>query len=190
MRVLRILGALVAALFAIYLILCAIGPKHVDIVVKRDLSASPVDVRSAVTDYASWESWSPWSQDSTAVYEYDGIAHKTGHKMSWVGDETGEGAQWIQVFDCDTVVMSLDFNMGEIYQSRWVFEDNGSGTSVTWTYDGGELGFMMRGMMKVMGVVPMMTEMYNEGLDGLEIFSSENPAGMPDPCVVAADLGL
>lgn len=189
MKVWKVLLGATTVLAVVYLVLCFAGPKEMKVSVERVIPAPALRIRAAVTDFAAWEDWSPWQADSTMVMTLTGAAHQPGHRMAWTGEQMGAGSQTIAYNACDSVEMTLDFGMGEPTPSRWFFTEAGAeGTRVTWTFDGGNIGFWSRGLMAVLDPVGMISKDYVNGLEALErvvvapLGAGQSIGAGTDPC--------
>ena len=92
MKVLKILGIILALLIVGYLVACAMGDKQVE--VKRTVTInSPVaDVWSHVSSLQAQEAWSPWGEnDPSNTVTFSGDAGTVGSSTAWKGDSTGAG---------------------------------------------------------------------------------------------------
>jgi effector-binding domain-containing protein len=108
---------------------------------------------------------------------YDGQPGTVGHKMSWTSESQGSGEQTIiEVVPNKSVRTSLKFKDwdGESLAS-FLIEPKGDSTEVTWSMDGGELPFMMRGIMVIMGGMSALEADYEEGLKGIKLHSEAMP---------------
>ena len=186
MKIWKVLLGAVVVLAGVYLVLCFAGPREMRVSVERVIPAPALRVRAAVTDFAAWADWSPWQTDTTMVMTLTGEPHQPGHRMEWTGEQMGAGSQTIAYNACDSVEMTLDFGMGVPTPSRWYFAETGTEeTRVTWTFDGGSIGFWSRGLMAVLDPVGMISKDYVLGLEALERVAL-SPAGAEaasgDPC--------
>lgn len=155
MKILKIIGIVVAAIVAVLVIIGLVSPKNYD--VKRDIVINaPADVVfKTVSHYSELKKWSPWQElDTTMTTTLDGTDGTVGAKYSWKGnDKVGEGAMTItKVEEGKTIEHDLSFikpfeSRSTTYMNTEAAE---GGTKVTWGMKG-ESGFVERIMMTLMG---------------------------------------
>lgn len=105
-----------------------------------EIDRSPELVLARITNYNTWSDWSPWyEQEPTAKQTFEGIAGQPKHKMSWIGDELGEGSLTLESVSAkDGVVARLEFI--KPFKSKaddiWLLEKTNAGTKLTWVSKG------------------------------------------------------
>ncbi len=172
MRYLKLALYVLAALFVIYLGLCVAGPDGFKTNRSITIAAPPSEVFPHVSDFAQWPAWSPWQkEDPNMKPVYSGTPGTVGHKSVWESKKMGNGAQEIAEMRQDSYIktaLSFTPDKSDVFYSNWYFEGDSTQTKVTWDMDSGKVGFMMRGMLLVMGVEKMMDGYYEKGLNDLK----------------------
>lgn len=171
MKILRIALIALLIVLGVYLVLCFIGPKAFVTSKSKTVGASPEAVFALVSDFKEGAKWSPWQKkDPNMQLSYEGQPGTVGHKMSWTSETQGSGEQSIiEIVPNQSVRTSLKFKDwdGQSFAS-FLLEPKGDSTVVTWSMDGGELPFMMRGIMVIMGGMSALDADYEEGLKGIK----------------------
>ena len=179
MKVLKYIFYLLLVLVAIYLVLCAFGPKKFETSKSIEINASPEAVFEEVSDFNRWSAWSPWHKyDPKMVNTYSGEPGTVGHKNEWTSTEMGNGSQEIvEIEDGKRVKTALKFTdfKDAVSYATYIVEYKGDKTLVTWTMDGSELPFMIRGMMLLMGGQKNIDKDYEEGLAALKKIAEAKP---------------
>ena len=102
MRILRIIGLILLVLIALYLVLCLVAPKKVDVTRSTTIDASQELVFSQVVDLKKWEDWSKWHQmDTTMKIIYGEETKGEGASYSWTGDPQKVGAGKMSIIEAD-----------------------------------------------------------------------------------------
>ena len=157
-----------AALVGIYLVLCLIGPKKVQVERSITVNASNEVVKKQLADFKFFqEKWSPWSgKDSAMKTTFEGETGMPGSKYSWKGNkDVGTGSMELIAINGDTILQKIIFTEphpsgGDVYL---VAKPNGNATNVTWGMKF-EIGFFMRAMMLFMNMDKMIGTDYEKGL--------------------------
>ena len=138
----------IIGLLVIYLVLCLAGPSVIKVQRSENINASADAIKSQLTDYNVFTSWSPWAEKDTAMkIIITGVAGNVGHKYAWEGNkEVGKGTMELTKISADTVAEKLDFNGKGVSDVYFIFKPDGATTNVTWAMDM-NIGFMGRGMM-------------------------------------------
>src|ERR1700752_3747963 len=156
------------ALVGIYLVLCLIGPKKVQVERSITVNASSEAVKTQLADFKFFqEKWSPWSgKDSAMKTTFEGETGMPGSKYSWKGNkEVGTGSMELIAINGNTILQKIVFTEphpsgGDVYL---VAKPNGNATNVTWGMKF-EIGFFMRAMMLFMNMDKMIGTDYEKGL--------------------------
>lgn len=179
MKVLKYFIYVLLAVAAIYLALCAFGPKKFATSKSIEIDASSDAVFEEVSDFNRWSAWSPWHKyDPKMVNTYTGEPGTVGHKNSWTSTEMGNGSQEIVEIEpgksVKTALRFEDFKDAVSYASYMV-EPKGEKTLATWTMDGSDLPFLVRGLMLLMGGQKGIDKDYEEGLASLKKIAEAKP---------------
>jgi effector-binding domain-containing protein len=157
----------IAGLVVIYLVLCLIGPKKVQVERSITVNASNDLVKSKLTDFQFFQQWSPWAEKDTAMkITLEGEIGQPGSKYSWQGNKAvGAGSMELIAINGDTVLQKIIFiepysGGGDVYL---VAKANGNNTNVTWGTKF-EINFFMRAMMLFMSMDKMIGAEYEKGL--------------------------
>ncbi|MCC6601538.1 MAG: SRPBCC family protein [Crocinitomicaceae bacterium] len=171
MKVLKIVLFIIAVLFVLYIVVCFAGPKKLEISRSIAINATPESVFGEISNYERWKVWAPWSRrDPDMKSTITGTPASVGYKMTWASKTQGDGEQeFIEVIPNQKVRSSLKFKGWEgVSFSDMVLVPEGEGTIVNWTMDGGEVPFLLRGIMFFLGAVEALEKDYDEGLSGLK----------------------
>ena len=140
MKVLKNIFIVLIVLVAIFLIVALFLPSTVSVQRSIEVNKPSNVVYSYVADFNNFDYWSPWKEiEPTAQTNVDGTPGTVGHKLSWKGQETGEGSFTITELVLDKAVKTqLDFiePWEAVAKNDWTFESTASGTKVTWYYEG------------------------------------------------------
>ena len=180
MKILKIIGIVVAAIVTIAVIIGLVAPKNYD--VKRDIVISaPVDaVFKTVSHYSEFPKWSPWQGLDTAMTSTlegeDGIV---GARYSWKGnDKVGEGSMTITKVE-EGKIIEHDLKFLKPFESNattyMTTEAAEGGTKVIWGMRG-ESGFVSRIFMTLMGGMDgAIGKDYEKGLAKLKTVCESTP---------------
>lgn len=181
MKILKILLFIVVALFGIYVVLCAMGPKKMAVTKSQLINASPESVFEEISDFSKWSAWSPWYKlDPNMASTIVGNPGEVGHGQSWKSEHkfVGNGSQkFVEVRPNEYIKSEMKL-MGEDdtpSHSDFTLKPEGEGTMLTWSMDGGDVPFMARGMMKVFGFEKMLGEQFDSGLKGIKEIAEAKP---------------
>jgi effector-binding domain-containing protein len=178
MRFLKIFLMVVLAIVAAYLVFCILGPKDFNTSRSVTVAASPAAVFEEISDFSRWQAWSPWANRDTAmVNSYSGEPGAVGHQQTWESKTEGSGTQNIEEIRPNeflrTKLVFKDWDQPSF--SNWILEPAGDSTKVTWTMEGGELPFMLRGLMMIMGAKGSIEADYEKGLASLKQVAEAKP---------------
>jgi len=179
MKVLKNIFYVLLAVVAIYIALCAFGPKKFATSKSIEIAASSDAVFEEVSDFNRWFAWSPWHKyDPKMVNTYSGEPATIGHKNEWTSSEMGNGSQEIVEIEkgksVKTALTFADFKDAVSY-ATYIVEAKGDKTLAIWTMDGSDLPFFIRGMMLVMGGQKGIEKDYEEGLAALKKVAEAKP---------------
>lgn len=177
MKVLKIIGIVLAAIIVIGAIAVSLQPSQGHVEKSIVINASPAAVYNELNGFKSFKEWSPWAKmDPGAQYTFEGPETGTGAKMNWAGEKVGTGSQWIeesvenQKIKCGLAFEGFDSKAW----AEFVLSPKDDGTLVTWTYDGANDGITGKAMWMVMG--SMLEGQYEEGLADLKKYVEGLPA--------------
>ncbi|WP_020528017.1 SRPBCC family protein [Flexithrix dorotheae] len=168
MKVLKIIGIVLASLILLFVIIGFALPKDYGMERSIEIDAPVAQVYAQVNDFKNWESWSPfYLADPTMKLSYGSITAGTGATYSWESENSGEGAQSITATETNKSIDTyLDFKEQGVAYGHWEFEDKGGSTYVTWSFRGEAEGIMD----KWMGVLidPFLGPIFEDGLNRLK----------------------
>lgn len=177
------LGVL-AGLVAIYIALCSMGAKMIDVTRSTSIDA-PVDIiYSNVIDIAKWKRWGTWyEQDPSMKLTYSENTVGVGAKNSWESEKLGNGSQEIvEVIPNQLIKTRMQFDDWEGFSFADIRLEriNYNQTKVIWTLKGdSEIPFLGRGMMILMGFEKSIMDDYDSGLARLKALSEQMAREMP-----------
>jgi effector-binding domain-containing protein len=184
MKILKIIGGIIAVVVAIYLIMCALGPNKFEGSATVEMDAPASVVYDIVTDMTTWEEWIPWKkQDPSMVLTMGEKTKGLGASYSWESDMMGSGSLEIVETEANKSMRNkLNFEgfEGNSY-GIWKFAAMDANKSkATWAMESeNAVPFWMRGMM-LMG--ESMEETFTNGLNALNIIAAKKAkelASMP-----------
>ena len=151
-KFLKIIGGVILALVALYVISCFFVPKHFFIEQKISIQTP---------------------KDESMSSDFIGLPGTVGHKWQWKSENQGNGAQTILAIDSDkNIQMQLDFEGMDPSYTHWKFVSTSGGVEVTWGMDGGDVPFIQRGMMLLFQ--GMIESDYEKGLNKLKSVCEKN----------------
>lgn len=177
MKILKIIGIVILAFVVIILGAALMQPSQGHIEKSIVINAAPSAVFPHVNTFKTFRQWSPWAKmDPDAKYTFEGPDSGVNCKMNWDGKKTGKGSQWITESEENKRVKSaLTFEGFEgTPVAEFTLTPEGSGTKVTWTYDGPNAGIGGKAMWLVMK--GMLEGQYDEGLASLKKLVESSPA--------------
>ena len=138
----------VLALVVIYFVLCLVGPSVIKVERSVSMNASADAIKSQITDYNVFNSWSPWAEKDTAMkITIEGQAGTVGHKYTWEGNkDVGKGTMELTSISADTVAEKLDFAGKGVSDVFFILKPEGTATNFTWAMNM-NVPFFGRGMM-------------------------------------------
>lgn len=171
MKILKYLVLPLLLLVGIYCILCAVGPKNLNVERSTEIEAPKQAVFNLVNNIESWEKWSSWNlRDSAMVITYPGKVEGVGAKSEWISEQEGNGTQEIvESIPGQKVRTKLVFDgWDEPSHANFTLQESGNKTKASWSMESSELPFLMRGMMMVMGMKGDIKNNYDESLGNLK----------------------
>lgn len=171
MKILKVFLIGLLLVVGVYLVLSFLGPKHMETSRSITVNAPVEEVYRVAADYNIWPKWSPWQlRDPNMKNVITGDPMTVGHKMTWESETQGSGEQEIiELVPNSMVRTSLKFKGWDgVSYASFILVPEGNGTKVTWTLDGGEVPFLMRGMMVIFGAIGSMEKDYDEGLASIK----------------------
>lgn len=172
MKALKVIGIILLGIIVLALMVALAQPAQGHIEKSIVINAPASKIYASVNSFRDFREWSPWSRmDPEAQYKFEGPESGVGAKMSWAGEKTGKGSQWItESVENQRVKNGLSFEDYDAeYFAEFVLEPQGeNATKVTWTYDGPNEGLMGKAFWVVMK--GMLTSQYEEGLNNLKGF--------------------
>ncbi len=177
MKVLKIIGIVLLVIIVITGIVVLMQPAEGHIEKSIVINASPATVYKELNGFKSFKKWSPWAKmDPDATYVMEGPETGVGSKMSWDGKQVGKGSQWIEESVENQKIrnaLAFDGYDGKAY-ADFLIAPEGSGTKITWTYDGTNDGLTGKAMWLFMG--GMMDGWYTQGLNDMKSYIESVPA--------------
>ncbi|MGZ3864046.1 MAG: SRPBCC family protein [Bacteroidia bacterium] len=141
----------IAAIAAIYLVCCVIGPSSVKVEKSATINAPADVVKAQIVDYNVFNTWSPWAEkDPNMKVSVEGTPGTVGHKYNWEGnDKVKKGSMTLKKVDGDTLIEELNFDGRGTSDVFFTLKPDGNGTNVSWWIEM-KSGFFGRGMMLFM----------------------------------------
>ena len=167
---LGVLGVLTLAIagFCAYV---ATRPTSYTVVRSQVVSGTPEVVAPYLPDLRQWILWNPWDElEPTSIKEYSDPASGVGAWYTWAGEDVGSGRMEITAITPTRVDYALHFTapMDDHAVVYMELAPQGEGrTRVTWTIEG-ELSFMGRAMVAIVGMDSMLGADFERGLAKLE----------------------
>lgn len=170
----KILGIISGALLLIF-VAGFVLPSHA--YVERDIliDAEPSEIYALVSDFNSWEGWSPWAKmDPNAEMTITGSG--LGQQMVWASEDpqVGTGSQEIIQLDEPSMVKThLEFGGQGIADAAFTIISTNDGTQVTWSLDTDmreDVPFLMQPINTYVGYLldSMVGKDYETGLQNLK----------------------
>lgn len=171
MKILKIIGIILAVIVVILLILILVLPTTYNVERSITIDAPGNIIYEQVSKFENFIEWSPWSKmDPDMTYEISGTDGTVGAVYSWSGnDSVGVGSLTMVSMTDDRIEQKLDFTAPwEAHDKAYYeFEDTSDGIRVTWGLDGN-----LPRPMNVLGLFMDMDEMigndYEQGLSALD----------------------
>lgn len=182
MKYLRIAIGVLLALIVLYLILCLVGPKKVEVTRTAEIGAPATVIYGYLYDFQEWKKWSPWQlKDPTIQNTYTG-SPGVGAVNSWTSEHSGSGSQEVTDAEIPTLLKTkLQFNDwdGFSVSTFYLEEMDGCKTKVSWSMEGDkDVPFFFRAMMIFMNRA--VGSDFSDGLHNLKSVSEEQVANLPN----------
>jgi carbon monoxide dehydrogenase subunit G len=153
------------------------------------INAQPAQVFTELNSFKNFNAWSPWAAiDPNTKYEYTGPETGVGAQMSWKSEhsDVGNGAQKIiESEENKRIKNEMTFEgFDEKAYGEFILVPKGTGTKVTWMYDGD-----MKGVSKVFGLLmdSFLGPVFEQDLAKLKDVVEKKAAEQPVTEVVSAD---
>lgn len=100
------------------------------------IAAPQANLFELLNGYARFNDWSPWqATDGESTFSIEGPASGVGARMTWSGEEFGEGSQTITAaIPHERIEVALDFGTGSQPTSYLALAPADGGTQVTWGF--------------------------------------------------------
>lgn len=173
MKALKIILGIILALVIIWFGVGFFLPKTYHLERSTEINAPDSVIFANAADMNNYVKWDPFSQmDSTTTHQFEGTAKQPGQKMSWKGEQIGEGSMTIkEVQPNSKVVWNLAFikPFEGSATSMLVITPSGAGNKVTWSVFGENKTTTER-WMSLMNE-SMMGEPFENGVKSLKMLS-------------------
>jgi effector-binding domain-containing protein len=178
MKALKIIGIILLALVALFLIVAAFLPAKLHIEESLVINKPASLIFKQVNNFQNYPAWSPWLElDPEMTNTYEGPKQGVGAKSIWTSKINGDGNMTIiESLPYKKVTSSLDFGQRGTANSDFLFEDEAGGTKVTWTLDIPSLSYPVERYFSIM-MPGMMKPVFIQGLEKLKKVTE----AMPDP---------
>jgi hypothetical protein len=173
MKLLRILGAVIAVVFAVIIVLGLIAPGDFFVQRSTEINAPKQLVFEQMVKFRNWQNWSPWNEkDAGMKMIYSGIDGTVGSGYTWEGDPETIGSGEItnlSVKEDEEITYHMHFKTpleNEANGFLRVTEENDV-TTATWGFSG-EINFPWNILLLGGGMNAMMDADFNRGLQLLK----------------------
>ena len=134
-------GIGLGVLVLVIVILAIVAPTEYTVERSVTINANRAAVWAKVNTLKGMNEWSPWNErDPDLKYNYSGTDGQVGAVYSWEGnDDVGVGEQEITEIDpMNRLTTELRFKAPreDVAIAHTLLEDDGSGTKVTWKFEG------------------------------------------------------
>lgn len=179
MKILKIIGIIIAVLVVLVLVAGIIAPKKFDISRSVVVNAPAETVFKNCSHFSAFNQWNPWSKlDSTMVVTEEGTDGTVGAKHSWKGNnKVGAGSMTITKVEPNArVEWALDFlEPFEAHNQAYMnMESVEGGQKLTWGMKGA-MPYPMNAMMLFMNMDKEGGKDYEEGLANLKAMCEATP---------------
>lgn len=149
-------------IFAIVLLVFVVPQFFLDKAYAMDRSTTiagpPAAIQSVIGDLRTWDDWTVWNKEADPTLErtFEGDPGTVGHKMTWTGEELGEGEITITAATDTRIDYDMVFDGSDPAKCALVLSPQADGTTgIKWEmsgeFDGMAwqrwLGLMMDGMV-------------------------------------------
>lgn len=175
MKALKLTLIVIAGLVLLFFIVAAFLPADKIISYSQSIQSPAKTVFDQVNSFIKWESWSPWTDDTTMINTYEGPESGVGAKSIWTSKNSGNGSQTIiESIPFKFIKMELDLGEGSKSESSWSFAESDSGTIVTWSLIMKDLEYPF-GRYFGLFSSKMMNPFFKKGLEQLSDLVSKMP---------------
>ncbi len=165
-------------LVLVYVGICAIAPKNIDVERSLTIDAPKNMLFNMVDDFKTWEKWSPWyDKDPEMKVEYGATTQGVGASYSWSGNkEVGSGSMTTTESKPGLLHKSdmLFEGMGEPSTAEFNFNELDGKTEVVWKhYGGSDISFLQRGIVMMLGLKGSLEKDFENGLNKIAALAKE-----------------
>lgn len=166
---------ILAALVAIYLVLCLVGPAETRVERTGVINAPAGAVQATLADFNAFPKWSPWKEyDPNMKTTVEGEPGKPGHKYTWEGNkDVGKGTMVLDKISGDSLLQTLD--MGFPSQVYMVTKEENGATNLTWGLYS-KSPFLLRPMGLFMDMEKRLGGDFEKGIANLKTWVESNLA--------------
>lgn len=139
MKILKIIGYVIAALVVVVLILTFTQPTDYTVTRSIVINAPKSVVVDQTIKFSNYAKWNPWNDDPNMKSTFEGTDGTVGSKYSWSGNsDVGSGTMEIVNATSDRTDIKLHFiePMEGEAETSLNFENADSGVKVTWIMNG------------------------------------------------------
>ncbi len=170
MKVLKIIGMIIAGLIALFLIIAALLPSSYRVERSVEIDKPADVIYPQVAGLKNWENWDPWTKmEPDAPREYLGADMGAGAGWSWDGKKIGTGSlEIIKAEPNRSLRTHLKFTDPQPMESNgvWQFDEKNGSTRVTWAMQG-TLGWPVERYFGL-GMDAMLGPDFEKGLENLK----------------------
>jgi effector-binding domain-containing protein len=182
MRFLKWPLLILLALILIYAILCAVGPKNLNLTRTQKVNAPAPFVFNQINNLPAWENWSSWNiNDPDMQISYTKLEEGVGAKSTWTSEAQGNGTQEIiESVKNEKLKTKLMFEEwgGSAAYGLFELKENKGKTEVSWSMDSGDdFPFLQRGLMLVLGMKGDIKKNYDASLKNIKRIVEERNSG-------------
>lgn len=168
---------ILAGLIGIYLILCLLGPKDLDVSASIEVESPPLIIYNMVNNLKNGELWNDWViSDTTLSTSYNKVSEGVGASSEWQSKSQGGGSQQIIESSKPSFVKTqLRFEGWEgTNRASFFIEPQGKKSYVNWTFESGKpFAFLTRGAFLLTGMKKEMKKAYQAGLKNIKRIAEE-----------------
>ena len=172
MKAIKVIGLVLLGLVVLVLVLGLIAPREISAERSVHIAAAPERVFEAISDFNTWDEWSPWVlRDTTTRITPGDHMQGVGASYSWTGEMSGSGTQTITAAKSPwSVNTHISFDgMGEA-DAQWGLEPaEGGGTNVTWDFKS-PMPFPWNAMLMFQNMSGAVGKDFEEGLNNLKTY--------------------
>lgn len=167
-KILKIIGLIVGAIFAVFVIGGLFIPKTTSLSRSIEIDATPEKVFPYVSDLKLFTSWNPWAQmDPDAKMTFTENTNGVSASYSWDGEKVGAGSMTHTRVEAPRLVESkLEFQEEGTASATFQLEAAGAGTKVTWSFTSDAPNLLDRWMGLMISA--MLAPQYEQGLAKLK----------------------